>query len=67
MVKRTYKAFAQVMEILQSQAYMSQADAERKARSIFKAVEHDRQAHKKVTVEQYLIVEIENAIKICAI
>ena len=35
MVKRTYKNFLQTMEILQNQCYMSEGEAERKARQIF--------------------------------
>ena len=50
------------MEILQNQAYMTQADAERKTRAIFDAVEYDRQVRKvKSTVEDYLTAEINIA------
>ena len=50
------------MEILQNQAYMTQADAERKTRAIFDAVEYDRKVRKvKTTVEDYLVAEINIA------
>ena len=62
MVKRTYNNFLRAMEILQNQAYMTQADAERKTRAIFDAVEYDRQVRKvKSTVEDYLVAEINIA------
>ena len=62
MVKRTYRNFLQAMEILQNQAYMTQADAERKTRAIFDAVEYDRKVRKvKTTVEDYLASEINIA------
>ena len=44
MVKRTYNNFLRAMEILQNQAYMTQADAERKTREIFDAVDTDTQS-----------------------
>ena len=47
------------MEILQNQAYMTQADAEKRTRQIFDAVEYDRRIRKvKSTVEDYLVAEI---------
>ena len=62
MVKRTYRNFLQAMEILQNQAYMTQADAERKTREIFDSVEYDRKIRKvKTTVENYLTAEINIA------
>ena len=62
MVKRTYNNFLRAMEILQSQAYMTQADAERKTRQIFDWVEYDRKVRKvKTTVEDYLVAEINIA------
>ena len=62
MVKKTYKNFIYTMEILQNQAYMTQADAERKTRAIFDAVEYDRKVRKvKTTVEDYLTAEINIA------
>ena len=62
MVKKTYKNFMYAMEILQNQAYMTQADAERKTRAIFDAVEYDRKVRKvKTTVEDYLASEINIA------
>ena len=62
MVKRTYNNFLRAMEILQNQAYMTQADAERKTRQIFDWVEYDRKVRKvKSTVEDYLVAEINIA------
>ena len=62
MVKRTYNNFLRAMEILQNQAYMTQAGAERKTGEIFDAVEYDRQVRKvKSTVEDYLTAEINIA------
>ena len=62
MIRRTYNNFLQAMEILQNQAYMTQADAERKTRAIFDAVEYDRKIRKvKTTVEDYLTAEINIA------
>ena len=62
MVKRTYKNFIRTMEILQNQAYMTAAEAERKTRQIFDSVEYDRQVRKvKTTVEDYLCAEINMA------
>lgn len=62
MVKRTYKNFLQAMEILQNQAYMTQAEAERKVRQIFDSVEYDRKIRKvKSIVEDYLTAEINIA------
>ena len=63
MVKKTYKNFLQTMEILQNQCYMSEGEAERKARQIFDNVEHDRKIRKvKSTVDDYLVAEINMAI-----
>ena len=63
MVKRTYKNFLQTMEILQNQCYMSEGEAERKARQIFDNVEYDRKIRKvKSTVDDYLVAEINMAI-----
>ena len=62
MVKRTYNNFLRAMEILQNQAYMTQADAERKTREIFDWIEYDRKVRKvKTTVEDYLVAEINIA------
>ena len=62
MVKRTYKNFLQTMEILQSQCYLTAAEAERKTRQIFDSVEYDRKYRKvKSTVEDYLTAEINIA------
>ena len=62
MIRRTYNNFLRAMEILQNQAYMTQADAERKTREIFDAVEYDRKIRKvKTTVEDYLTAEINIA------
>ena len=62
MVKRTYNNFLRAMEILQDQAYMTQADAEKKTRQIFDWVEYDRKVRKvKTTVEDYLVAEINIA------
>ena len=62
MVKRTYNNFLRAMEILQNQAYMTQADAERKTRQIFDWIEYDRKVRKvKTTVEDYLVAEINIA------
>ena len=62
MVKRTYKNFIRTMDILQNQAYMTAAEAERKTRQIFDSVEYDRQVRKvKSTVEDYLCAEINMA------
>lgn len=62
MVKRTYNNFLRAMEILQNQAYMTQADAEKKTRQIFDWVEYDRKVRKvKTTVEDYLVAEINIA------
>ena len=62
MVKRTYKNFLQAMEILQNQAYMTRAEAEKRTRQIFDSVEYDRQFRKvKSTVEDYLTAEINIA------
>ena len=62
MVKRTYNNFLRAMEILQNQAYMTQADAEKRTREIFDAVEYDRKFRKvKTTVEDYLVAEINIA------
>ena len=62
MVKKTYKNFIYTMQILQNQAYMTQADAEKKTRQIFDWVEYDRKIRKvKSTVEDYLVAEINIA------
>ena len=62
MVKRTYNNFLRAMEILQNQAYMTQADAEKRTREIFDAVEYDRKFRPvKTTVEDYLVAEINIA------
>mgnify|MGYP004673107209 CR=1 FL=1 len=62
MVRRTYNNFILAMEILQNQAYMTQAEAECKTRQIFDAVEYDRKIRKvKSTVEDYLVAEINIA------
>ena len=62
MVKKTYKNFIYTMQILQNQAYMTQADAEKKTRQIFDWVEYDRKVRKvKTTVEDYLVPEINIA------
>ena len=62
MVKKTYKNFMYTMQILQNQAYMTQADAEKKTRQIFDWVEYDRKVRKvKTTVEDYLVSEINIA------
>ena len=62
MVKRTYKNFIRTMDILQNQAYMTAAEAERRTRQIFDSVEYDRQVRKvKSTVEDYLCAEINIA------
>ena len=62
MVKRTYNNFLRAMEILQNQAYMTQADAEKRTRQIFDWVEYDRKVRKvKSTVEDYLVAEINIA------
>ena len=62
MVKRTYKNFIRTMEILQNQAYMTAAEAERVTRRIFDSVEYDRKYRKvKSTVEDYLTAEINIA------
>lgn len=62
MVKRTYKNFIRTMEILENQAYMTAAEAERRTRQIFDSVEYDRQVRKvKSTVEDYLCAEINMA------
>ena len=62
MVKRTYKNFIRTMDILQNQAYMTAAEAERRTRQIFDRVEYDRQVRKvKSTVEDYLCAEINLA------
>ena len=62
MVKRTYNNFLRAMQILQDQAYMTQADAEKRTRQIFDWVEYDRKVRKvKSTVEDYLVAEINIA------
>lgn len=62
MVKRTYKNFIRTMEILENQAFMTEAEAERRTRQIFDSVEYDRQVRKiKSTVEDYLCAEINMA------
>ena len=62
MVKRTYNNFIRAMEILQNQAHMTQAEAERRTRQIFDKVEYDRAVRKvKTTVEDYLTSEINIA------
>lgn len=62
MVKRTYKNFIRTMEILENQAFMTEAEAERRTRQIFDSVEYDRQVRKvKTTVEDYLCAEINMA------
>lgn len=62
MVKRTYRNFLQTMEVLQNQCYMTAAEAERRTRQIFDAVEYDRNVRKvKTTVEDYLVAEINIA------
>ena len=62
MVKRTYNNFFRAMQILQDQAYMTQADAEKRTRQIFDWVEYDRKVRKvKTTVEDYLVAEINIA------
>ena len=62
MVKRTYNNFLRAMQILQDQAYMTQADAEKRTRQIFDWVEYDRKVRKvKTTVEDYLVAEINIA------
>ena len=50
------------MDILQNQAYMTAAEAERVTRRIFDSVEYDRKYRKvKSTVEDYLTAEINIA------
>ena len=62
MVRRTYNNFLRAMQILQNQAYMTQADAEKRTRQIFDWVEYDRKVRKvKSTVEDYLVAEINIA------
>ena len=62
MAKRTYNTFIRAMEILQNQAYMTKAEAERRTRQIFDKVEYDRAVRKvKTTVEDYLTSEINIA------
>ncbi len=62
MVRRTYNNFIYTMEILQNQAYMTEAEAEQRTRQIFDAVEYDRRIRKvKTTVEDYLVAEINIA------
>ena len=62
MIRRTYKNFLTTMDILMNQAYMTQGRAEKKAREIFDAVEHDRAIRGvKSTVEDYLAAEINIA------
>ena len=62
MIRRTYNNFLRAMEILQNQAYMTQADAEKRTRQIFDWVEYDRKVRKvKSTVEDYLVAEINIA------
>ena len=62
MVKKTYKNFIDAMEILQNQAYMTRAQAEKRTRQIFYRVKYDRKVRKiKTTVEDYLVSEINIA------
>ena len=62
MVKKTYKNFIDAMEILQNQAYMTRAQAEKRTRQIFDRVKYDRKVRKiKTTVEDYLVSEINIA------
>ena len=59
MVKRTYKNFLLVMEILQNQAHMTRGEAEERTRQICDSVEYDRKFRKvKSTVEAYLTADI---------
>lgn len=60
MVKKTYRNFIYTMEVLQHQAGMTAAEAERRTRQIFDAVERYRAQGIKTTVENYLVSEINN-------
>lgn len=54
MIKRTYNNFLTAMSILQNQAGMTKAEAERRARQIFDNVEYQRKVLKiPVTVDDY--------------
>lgn len=62
MIKKTYNNFMLTMSILQNQAGMTKAEAERRTRQIFDNVEYDRRMRKvKTTVEDYLTAEINLA------
>jgi hypothetical protein len=62
MIKRTYNNFLTAMEILQNQAGMTKAEAERRTRQIFDSVEYQRKVLKiPVTVEDLLVAEINSA------
>ena len=62
MIKRTYNNFITAMEILQNQAGMTKAEAERRTRQIFDNVEYQRKVLKiPVTVDDLLAAEINIA------
>ena len=61
MVKKTKSNFSIVVGILQNQAYYNYHVACYKANEIFKRVQTERQSGLNVTVETYLMPEIDKA------
>ena len=61
MVKKTQSNFSIVVSILQNQAYYNYYVACNKANEIFKRVQVERKSGLNVTVETYLMSEIDKA------
>ena len=61
MIKKTQSNFSLVVSILQNQAYYNYYVACDKANEIFKCVQTERNSGLNVTVETYLMPEIDKA------
>ena len=61
MIKKTQSNFSIVVSILQNQAYYNYYVACDKANEIFKRVQAERKSGLNVTVETYLMPEIDKA------
>ena len=61
MIKKTNSNFSIVVSILQNQAYYNYYIACDKANEIFKRVQTERKSGLNVTVETYLVPEIDKA------
>ena len=61
MIKKTKSNFSSAVSILQNQAYYNYYIACDKANEIFRRVQTERNSGLNVTVETYLMLEIEKA------